>query len=145
MNSGTLGKQGEQLFKQVMESGGYTVEDVSGNSEYWYRDIDFIITSPTTGAIKTFEVKWDTRINKTGNLYLEIASAHSKGGQGWYKFCEADYLAYGDAASRKFYIIPLLELRNRVSQLAPRTAHCGQDSIGLLVSINDIKDIIKVI
>lgn len=143
MNSGELGKQGETLFKQIMEEGGYSVEDVSGNSEYWYKDIDFIITSPYTGAVKTFEVKWDTRINKTGNLYLEIASAHSKGGQGWYKFCQADFIAYGDAASRKFYIIPLLELRERVKQLPQRQARCGQDSIGLLVSLSDIRDIIK--
>jgi hypothetical protein len=63
-----------------MENGGYTVEDVSGNSEYWDKDIDFIITSPYTGAIKTFEVKFDSRINKTGNLFLETASAYSKGG-----------------------------------------------------------------
>ena len=100
-----------------MEYNGYTVENVSGNPEYWHRDIDMIITSPFTGAVKTFEVKWDTRINKTGNLYLETESIYSKGGKGWFEFCEADFLAYGDAASRKFYIIPLLELKERVKQL----------------------------
>ena len=60
-----------------MESRNYKVEDVSGNEEYWNKDIDFIITSSTTGTIKTFEVKWDSKINKTGNLYLEIANIHS--------------------------------------------------------------------
>lgn len=139
------GREGELLFQEIMESGGYTVEDVSGNSEYWYRDIDFLVTSPYTGAVKSFEVKWDSRINKTGNLFLETANAYSKGGQGWFKFCEADYIAYGDAASRKFYIIPLLELKERVKQLPQRQARCGQESIGLLVSLNDIKDIIKII
>jgi hypothetical protein len=50
-------------------------------------DIDFIVTSPTTGETKTFEVKWDSRINKTGNLFLEIMSKYSKGCKGWFEFC----------------------------------------------------------
>ena len=135
------GKQGERLFKEVMEARGYDVQDVSGNPDYWYRDIDFIITSPTTGETKTFECKWDTRINRTGNLFLERANAHSKGGRGWFEFCEADYLAYGDAVSGQFYMIPLLDLRIRVKQLPYREAKCGQESIGQLVSLSDISDI----
>ena len=61
-----------------MEQRDYKVEDVSGNPEYWPQDIDFIITSPTTGNVKTFEVKYDSKINKTGNLYLELTSKNSK-------------------------------------------------------------------
>lgn len=103
-----------------MESRDYIVEDVSGNKEYWDIDVDFIITSPTSGLTKTFEIKFDSKINKTGNLYLEIANIHSKGGKGWFEFCQADYLAYGDAANGIFYIIPLLELREIVKKLHPR-------------------------
>jgi hypothetical protein len=40
-------------------------------------DIDFQLTSPTTGAIKYFEVKWDSRIHTTGNLYLETENIFS--------------------------------------------------------------------
>ena len=81
------GRLGEILFAQMMREGGYTVADVSGDSEYWHKDIDFLITSPTTGAIKAFEVKWDSRINQTGNLYLELTNVNSKGGKGWFEFC----------------------------------------------------------
>lgn len=95
----------------------YDVLDVSSNPEYWHRDIDFIITSPTTKAVKSFEVKWDSRINQTGNLYLELTNVHSKGGKGWYEFCKADYIAYGDACAEVFYIFPLAELKERVEQL----------------------------
>ena len=56
------GRQGELLFSRRMRDAGYIVEDVSGNSDYWYKDIDFIVTSPS-GNTRTFEVKWDTRIN----------------------------------------------------------------------------------
>lgn len=128
-----------------MESRNYTVEDVSNNPDYWHRDIDFIITSPTTGLTKTFELKWDSRINRTGNLYLELTNIHSKGGKGWYEFCEADYLVYGDATARTFYVIPLLELRERVKKLNCRCANCGYDSTGLLVSLADIADITQIL
>ena len=107
-------KQGEALFKERMLALGYGLEDVSGNPDYWQRDIDFIATSPHTGLTKTFEVKWDSRINSTGNLYLELTNVNSKGGRGWFEFCEADYLAYADARAMVFYIIPLAELRVRV-------------------------------
>ena len=135
------GKQGERLFQQIMASRNYKVDDVSGNSEYWYRDIDFIVTSPTTGATKSFEVKWDGRIGRTGNLYLELTNRHSKGGKGWYQFCEADYLAYGDASAEVFYIIPFGALKERVKGLNCRIAACGDDSTGYLVPLAAIADL----
>ena len=139
------GKLGEQLFQQKMQNKGYTVEDVSNNPDYWYKDIDFIITSPTTGAVKSFEVKFDSRINKTGNLYLELVNIYSKGTKGWFDFCQADYLVYGDSLKQIFYVIPLEELRERVKKLPKRIAQCGNDSIGQLISLKDISDLIKIL
>lgn len=139
------GKQGEQLFQQAMQNKGYVVEDVSNNPSYWNKDIDFIITSPTTGLTKTFEVKWDSKLNKTGNLYLELVNINSQNGDGWFEFCQADYVAYGDAITNTFYIIPLLELREKVKQLPKRIAQCGNDSIGQLVSLKQISDIYEIL
>lgn len=135
------GRAGELLFSQIMSSRNYEVQDVSNNPAYWYKDIDFIITSPTSGKTCTFEVKWDSRISATGNLYLELTSAHSKGGQGWYNFCQADFLVYGDAVNQVFYIIPFAALKERVAQLPNRFARCGNDSTGKLVSLLDIADL----
>ena len=140
-----IGKYGEALFKERISSLNYKVEDVSNNPSYWYKDIDFIVTSPITGLTKSFEVKYDSRINKTGNLYLELTNVHSKGGRGWSEFCDADMLAYGDAQAQVFYIIPLAELRARVKTLPTRSARCGQDSTGLLVAIADIQDLIQIL
>lgn len=141
------GKLGEQLFQQKMQNKGYTVEDVSNNPDYWYKDIDFIATSPTTGAVKSFEVKTDSKINTTGNLYLEIVNINSKqwNYDGWWLHCEADYLVYIDAINSIFYIIPLLELRERVKKLPKRIAQCGNDSIGQLVSLKSISDITQIL
>lgn len=136
------GKQGEALFQQRMSSLNYQVQDVSNDSSYWEKDIDFIITSPTSGLTKTFECKWDSRINRTGNLYLELFNINSKGGRGWWKFCKADYVAYGDALAQVFYIFPLAQLRERVEKIGPRLGRCGNDSEGFLVSLDEVKDLI---
>lgn len=137
----TNGRIGEQLFAQIMKDQGYIVEDVSDNKDYWGKDIDFVITSPITGKTKTFEVKFDSRIHKTGNLYLEFVNINSKGGNGWWKFCEADYLVYGDAVNRTFIVIDLQELRAKVERLHPQVAYCGNDSAGYLVNTRQIADI----
>ena len=139
------GKQGEALFYERLVALGYKVDDVSTNPEYWYKDIDFIATSPRTNAVRTFEVKWDSRINSTGNLYLELTNVHSKGGRGWYEFCQADCLAYGDALAQVFYIFPLAELKERVKQINTREARCGGDSTGLLVALKDILDLAQML
>lgn len=135
------GRKGELLFQQIMQSRQYQVEDVSDNPDYWHKDIDFIVTSPATGAVKTFEIKWDGCISRTGNLYIELTNVHSRGGKGWFQFCQADYLAYGDAAAGIFYIIPLLELRERIAANSWRKAACGTDSTGYLVPLDKISDL----
>lgn len=137
------GKQGEYLFKQLYEGMGYKVEDVSANPEYYYKG-DMLVTSPTTGLTKIFEVKWDTRIHSTENLYLELSNVNSKakGGKGWFTWCGADYLAYGDAINRKFYIVRMDELKKRVKEIPFITKHCGYESEGQIVSLNQIQDLI---
>ena len=143
--SKALGKEGEALFAQLAEKRGYQVEDVSDNEEYWYKDIDFFLTSGETGERKSFEVKYDTRINRTGNLYLEIRNKHSKDGIGWYNFTQADYLAYGNATSKVFYMFPMKELKERVEQLPKYVGFCGDDSCGYLVHISKIADLMTVL
>jgi hypothetical protein len=137
------GRYGEWLFESVMKNGGYTVVDVSDNEEYYPKDIDFLITSPTSGNTKSFEVKWDSRIHSTKNLYLETENVNSRqwNGEGWWLHCEADYLAYGDTFENNFYMISIPDLRDRVSCLPQRFGRCGNESKGLLISLEDIKDI----
>lgn len=136
-----IGNLGEQVFSHKMKEAGYLVKNVSGDPEYWAKDIDFLITNPETKEVRAVEVKWDTRIHQTGNLYLELSNVHSKGGQGWFNFTQADFLAYGDATTKVFYIIPMHKLRERAQKLPQRMTNCGTDSIGQLVSLRDIADI----
>ena len=137
-----LGRDGEKLFAQLLRDQGVNVTDVSGNCLYWDKDIDFIIDNGAEQ--RTIEVKNDSRIYKTGNMYIETANPRSKGGKGWFLFCQADYLAYGDAINRKFYFIRLKELREYVAEhsLFLREASTFDGSRGFLVSLNDIKELI---
>lgn len=136
------GKRGEALFKQRMAQKGYKVEDVSANEQYFRKDIDFLVTSPTSGETKSFEVKWDQKINRTGNLYLEFVNKNSEAGLGWWEFCKADYLAYGNAKTNTFIVVEMDKLRERFEQLPKRVA-LTDDSAGYLVHISQIKDLIQ--
>ena len=71
------GKRGKKLFAEHMSANGYIVEDVSDDSDFYNKDIDFIIKSPYTGEVKSFEVKYDYCINRSHNLYLELTNIHS--------------------------------------------------------------------
>lgn len=139
----SLGKEGEKSFIQVMEMNNITAVDVSGNPEYWTQDIDFIITN-AEGRSKTVEVKNDSRINRTGNMYIEIANPRSQGGLGWFSFCKADYLAYGDAIGRKFYMMEISALRQYIDNNRDklRKAYTYDGSIGYLVNLRDVDNLI---
>jgi hypothetical protein len=54
-----IGNLGEQVFSHKMREVGYTVKNVSGDPVFWDLDIDFLITNPSTGATRSFEVKFD--------------------------------------------------------------------------------------
>lgn len=137
------GIEGEQLFTQLMEQKGYKVENVSDNPDYYYI-ADFLLTSPTTGLTKSVEVKWDYKIHETNNLYLELATRFADG-VGWYEYCSADYVAYGDAINKVFYVFSLLELRERVNHMPKQLKQCGNDSIGYIVDLDSVKSLYQVL
>ena len=64
-----IGIRGENAVYNYLIQEGYQVEDVSENPEFWQLDIDFLITKD--GCSKSIEVKNDTALGRTGNLYIE--------------------------------------------------------------------------
>ena len=110
------GKDGEELFKKIMAKKGFELKDVSDVKEYQDKDIDFIYEA-RNGKVQTFEVKRDTRIYETHNIFVEYIVVfkdkveYSKG----YLFkSEADILAYNDSHCKLFYIIDLPQLKKYV-------------------------------
>lgn len=109
----TNSKYGEQLFAQRMKERGCEIEDLTDKEDYWKLDIDFRITNST--GTNTFEVKWDSKINSTHNFFVECSSTHNYGCLGWFDFCEADWLAYGDAITEQFHCIKMEDLRQLIN------------------------------
>ena len=124
---------GELEFKMKLRSRGITAEYVGDEPDYWSRDIDFI----TEDGI-AYEVKWDSWIDKTNNLFIEIANPRSKGGQGWYKFCEADFLAYGNARKNEFYVIRMAELKNYIDTVSPNLITTNDGAKGYLINKEEL-------
>ena len=137
------GKEGEKLFQQIMEQRGHQVINVSADPDYYHRG-DFILVDRQGIQRIVVEVKWDERIHQTNNLYLEVINTDSfwSGGDGWWKYCKCDYLAYGDAINKKFYIFDMKQLKEKVATLPKVFADCGKNSRGQLVNINSLRDII---
>ena len=135
----TDSKYGEQLFKQLMEKRGHIVQDLTAEKPYQIQDIDFKITSPS-GITKFFEVKYDSKINSTGNLFVEFFNAYNYGGLGWYEFCKADYISYGDAHTNTFYCFLLEDLRQLINSHKFNVATADNEKIaGYLVPLRLIE------
>jgi hypothetical protein len=100
---------GEHELKTYLRQHGRKVEDVSDNPDYWKKDIDLIVDD-----MHTVEVKWDSKLYDTGNLFIETLSDTNTKAKGWYKFCEADTLAYGDAQNKYFYLFDFAALKEHI-------------------------------
>lgn len=100
---------GEYYASQYLKSQGYEVEDTTLNPDFWSKDIDFIARKGNEEI--TIEVKWDNCISDSGNMFIEIITDIDKGKQGWFEFCQADYIFYGDSQNNLFYVFKTDDLR----------------------------------
>lgn len=127
---------GEYEVKKYLREHGYKVIDVSDDARYWHKDIDLLVERQ--GKHCSIEVKYDKQLHFTGNCFIEIANPRSKGGKGWFEFCEADWLFYGNGMTDIFYCMRLDELRAFIEKnkndLKLRSSH--DDSRGYLLPID---------
>ncbi len=132
--------EGEYELKWFLRERGYAIKDVSFEPDYWYQDIDLIATNIFTKEVVTIEVKWDTQLASTGNIFIELENPRSLGGKGWFEFCQADYLAYGDATNRIFYFIKMSDLRNYIyeSKKDLRERRSWDGSAGYIIPVDSI-------
>lgn len=103
---------GELRAYNYFQANGWSVQDVTANPEYWDKDIDFVVSSDADSF--TVEVKWDSRISTTGNMFIETVTDLDKCKEGWFSFCQADYIYYGDSENQLFYVFKTDDLRQFV-------------------------------
>lgn len=129
------GKEGEALVAAALAARGHTVTDLSDDWTYRRIDIDFRLTSPI-GATTTLEVKTDDASERTGNVFIEYSNIHNKSHNynGWYYYCEADYLAFVQQHYNKCHIVSRNDLINEIKHNKYRTASTNS-SAGFLVPV----------
>jgi len=89
------------------------VEDVSKDPHYQKKDIDFIVNLTTGNQLKV-DVKYDTRIDQTGHVFIELISNNTRWSPGNFLYSEADLFLYIFAKSEQVLILPLKETRDYV-------------------------------
>lgn len=146
------GKIGEQLVQQFLEQHGVEVTDVSDQPEYWAQDIDLI--GQCNGVTKKIEVKYDTWVGRTNNLFLEFVTDVDQKKPGWFSYTKADELYYVDATNRIIYVIPLNQLRDYVARayyIKEASAYdfyqdgsIRKESKGYLVKLDSLKQSVKI-
>lgn len=109
------GKQGEVLVANAFRDMGYEVTDVTGDSDYWKKDIDLLIDD--NGIERSMEVKADWNMGTTGNVVLEAYKENNPETEGWYRYTESSHLAFVDMRNKIAYICRTNELRERVGSL----------------------------
>lgn len=146
-------KAGEYELKLFLREKGIKVKDVSEESSYQAKDIDLLCWPPSTPPYSV-EVKWDSRIADTQNLFWEIESYNK---DGWGRYCEADYLFYGDAQNSIFYIFRVDLLRKYIEQnkdnfrrqrafdFSKKDGTLRGESVGLIVPLSEVSHLYSTI
>lgn len=139
---------GEREAYDYLVSQGWEVKDLTECDAFFGKDIDFLISK---GRERHYiEVKWDYKIKQTGNMFIETITDIDANKDGWYEFCQAEFIFYGDARQQIFYVFQLEDLKEYIrkdfSYLESRKAadyNCrGQVkkiSQGLIVPIEDFR------
>lgn len=76
-----------------------------------YSIADYITLVIKDGRKEEIEVKWDSRISKSGAMFFELLTNIQANEPGWATYTEADYIFYGDAVKRLFYVFPVPAMR----------------------------------
>lgn len=117
-------EKGEALAMQCLTANGFQIIDRRDSPDYWKKDIDF--TAVKDGKSQEIEVKWDSRIGRSGALFFELLTDIQANRPGWANYTEADYIFYGDAVKRLFYVFPVPAMRgylkNHLGEYETRTA-----------------------
>lgn len=134
-----IGKRGEAKVKAALVKRGNAIDDVSEQASYQKKDIDFIVSR--SGKSVTLEVKNDVRSNYTGNVFVELWNANNikRCGEGWVKYCEADYIAFVQEDYSRAHIVERGELiKNCWSDLYKQNR--SPFSIGYIVPIEKLQE-----
>lgn len=104
------GKRGEEIILDILNSKNYiqNITDVSNDSSYFEKDIDFIVEF-TNGNVQTVEIKTD--FTKYPNFFYEEISALETNSIGCFEKTEAEILIYYFIELNLIYIFNMPKFR----------------------------------
>lgn len=89
------------LVLRFFEKSWFTINDIHECNEYFKDDIDFSIKKDSLNL--NVELKVDSKMNKTGNLFLEIISNEQFSTPWSFLKCKAEIFLYYDATEHIWY------------------------------------------
>jgi Uncharacterized protein conserved in bacteria len=144
-----IGKRGEKIFSEYLKARGIRCEDVSDNKEYQSQDIDFLVESKTEpGKMVSFEIKNDTRIAETGNIFFETMSNVDYSTDGCFSKTKANVMAIVSESERSIYLVSSDFLKKFVDgnkeklRFIPRVP--GSNSCGYLIPVKMLGENVRV-
>lgn len=105
-----IGKAAERMAESWFASQCLHWIDVSNHANYQRREIDFLATDYRTGHERTYEVKSDQHIHRSGNFLFEPVRIHHTAARncaylGWSVFTEADYILVWSPPAQCLYVV----------------------------------------
>lgn len=136
----SYGKRGEKMVNDALTAEGHTVIDMSNDSEYRRKDIDFRVITRNKKEERTLEVKSDYSSQYTGNFFIEYQNDNNKkrNYKGWYYYCEAEYICFVQQENHKAYIVKFEELKQDIKKNKYRSAP-SSDTWGFLVPVSAVE------
>lgn len=147
-------ERGEALAKQCLTANGFQIIDRRSDPAYQKKDIDF--TAIKDGRQVDIEVKWDSRIHKSGAMFLELLTDIQGNRPGWANYTAADFIFYGDAERQIFYIFPVGAMRQYLREhkgeyetriandYDRRTGSIRKQSLGAIVPLARFQQAVRV-
>lgn len=141
-----VGVRGEKIFERYCSERGLLPVSVADDPVWQGRDVDFLVVGDD-GVEYSYEVKNDTRIWKTRNVFYEDVSNVEFSTDGCFKKTAADFIVICSEQERKLYVVDARRLRSFVerssSSLRRITVVEGSKSSGLLVPLEMISGFVK--
>ena len=137
----SYGKRGEKMVNDALTAQGQNVIDMSNDSEYRKKDIDFRVITKNKKEERTLEVKSDYSSQYTGNFFIEYQNYNNKkrNYKGWYYYCEAEYICFVQQENHKAYIVKFEELKQDIKKNRYRSAP-SNDTWGFLVPVAAVEN-----
>ena len=142
----SFGRTGEVAVASLLASNGFSVTDLTDNTEYFHRGD---IKASKDSQDIYIEVKTDAAAATTGNLVIELTTNVANKTDGWFKVSTADMYAFYLAQTKEVIFIDANELRTNYKQALHRIIttqeltpnnYYKQSVIGLL-SIKHLKNL----